>query len=238
MNRTGIDWSNTKSNIKLEETLYFYTRNDYLIINNMLNGNMDLVWELANIVIQDNVGVLKEHYNGERPPFDDKTIAWLKSRCWEKLDEKARAEIYETAKNDVMNILNAMKPVKENITLYRVIIIDGDNGTRRPYTKSLDYNVGDIIEFKHISSTCISLGYEEITGAEERENYKFYRYEISYPVNGLVLELNPLRHNEENEILLPPLKCKITNIRQDKNNEKCVGIIEMKYIERLPVIFN
>lgn len=232
MNKTGIDWIDTKTNTKLEETLYFYTRNDYLIINNLLNGNMDLLWEVANIVIKDNVGVLRQHYNGERPPFDDKTIAWLKNRIWEKLDNKAKAEILEIAKSDIMNILNAMKPTKNSITLYRIIIID-DSGSRRPYTKSLSHNIGDIVEFKHISSTCINSGYENNMGSEEKAGYEFYRYEIRIPENGFVLELNPLC--QENEVLLPPMKCKVTNIRCDSGNERCRGVIELKYMEKLPV---
>ena len=232
MNKTGIDWTDTKANTKLEETLYFYTRNDFLIINNLLNGNMDYMWEVANIVIKDNIGVLREHYNGERPPFDDKTIAWLKSRIWEKIDSKAQAEILEIAKNDIMNILNAMKPTKNEITLYRVIIIDGD-GSRRSYTKSLNHNIGDIVEFKHISSTCVNPGYEETTGSEEETGYEFYRYEITIPKNVYILELNPLC--QENEVLLPPMKCRITNIRRDNGNEKCRGIVELTYMEKLSV---
>jgi hypothetical protein len=232
MNKTGIDWTGAKADAKLEETLYFYTRNDYLIINNLLSGNMDFMWEVANIVIKDNIDVLREHYNGERPPFDDKTIAWLKSRIWEKLDNKAKAEILEIAKNDIMNILNAMKPIKNEITFYRIIIID-DDGSRRPYTKSLSHNIGDIVEFKHLSSACINPGYEETTGQEEKTDYEFYRYEISLPKNGFVLELNPLC--QENEVLLPPMKCRITNIRRDSGNEKCRGIVELEYMEKLPV---
>lgn len=232
MNKTGIDWTDTKANIGLEETLYFYTRNDYLIVNNLLNGNMDSLWEVAGIVIKDNMDVLREHYNGERPPFDDKTIAWLKGRIWENIDDEARAEILEIAKNDIMNILHAMKPTKNKITLYRVIIIDVD-GFRRPYTKSLHHNVGDIVEFNHISSTSFSLGYEETTGREEKTGFEFYRYVVSVPENGLVLDLYPLY--QEKEVLLPPMKCRITNVRHDKGNEKCKGIVEMEYIEEVPV---
>jgi len=234
MNKTGIDWTDTKTNTALEETLYFYTRNDYLIINNLLNGNMELMWKVANIVIKDNVGVLKEHYNGNRPPFDDKTIAWLKNRIWEPIDDKAKLEILETAKKDIINILNAMKPTKNSLTLFRVIIIHG-NDSRRPYAKSLSHNIGDIVEFKHISSTSTRPGHEENTGSEENSSYEFYRYEITIPENGLVLELDPLCHNEEGEVLLPPMKCKITNIRHDRSNEKCRGVVALEYIEKLPV---
>ncbi len=232
MNQTGIDWTGTKANTKLEETLFFYTRNDYLIINNLLSGNMDFMWKVARIAIQDNIGVLREHFNGERPPLDDKTIARLKSRIWENLDNKEKAEMIEVAKNDIMNILDAMKPTKSDVTLYRIIIID-DEGSRRPYTKSLRHNVGDIVDFNHLSSTCIHPGYEDTTGPEEKAGYEFYRYEINIPENGFVLELDPLC--EENEVILPPMKCRITNIRRDSGNEKCREIIEWEYIEKLPV---
>lgn len=232
MNQTGIDWTDTKSNIQLEETLYFYTRNDYIIINNLLGGNTDFMWEVANIVIKDNIDVLREHYNGERPPFDDKTIAWLKGRIWEKLDNQAKAEILEIAKRDIMNILNAMKPTKNDITLYRIIIIDED-GSRRPYTKSLRHHIGQVVEFKCFSSSCIHPGYEETTGEEEETGYAFYRYEISIPKNGYVLELYPICR--EDEVILPPMKCRITNIRRDSGNEKCREVVELEYMERLPV---
>ena len=234
MNQTGIDWTDTKSDTKLEETLFFYTRNDYLIINNLLSGNIDFMWEVANIVMKDNRDVLREHYNGERPPLDDKIIAWLKSRAWEKLDDKAKAEILQIAKRDIMNILSAMKPTKNEITLYRIIIID-DDGYRRPYTKSLTHTIGDIIEFKHIVSTCMNPGYEETTGQEEKSGYEFYRYEIRIPKDGFILDLYPLC--QEKEVLLPPMRCRTINIRHDSGNEKCRGIVELAYIEKLPVNF-
>ncbi|MCL2530587.1 MAG: ADP-ribosyltransferase [Oscillospiraceae bacterium] len=227
MNKTGIDWTEEKSNEQLEETLYFYTRNDYLIINNLLCGNLDFLWEVAHVVIKDNIGVLNEHDNGERPPLDDKTIAWLKSRIWEELDDKAKAEILEIAKQDIVTILDAMKPTKNNITLYRIIIID-DDGSRRPYTNSLSHNIGDIMEFKHISSTCIHSGYEETTGQEEKAGYAFYRYEITIPQGGYLLDLDALC--QEDEILLPPMQCKITNIHCVDDNKNCKGVIEMRCI--------
>lgn len=76
-------------------------------------------------------------------------------------------------------------------------------------------------------------GYEESTGLEEKTDYEFYRYAIIIPENGFVLELEPLC--QENEVLLPPMKCKITNIRRDSGNEKCRGVVELNYMERLPV---
>ncbi len=52
MSKTGIDWTGMATNASLEETLYFYTRNDYLIINNLLSGNIDFMWEAAKFSMQ------------------------------------------------------------------------------------------------------------------------------------------------------------------------------------------
>lgn len=137
---------------------------------------------VIEVVIGDNIGVLREHYDGKRLPFDDKTLGWLKSRIWERIDDTAKVEILEIAKNDVANILGAMKPTRNEIALYRTVII-GDGF--RP-NKSPAYDVGEIIDFKGISSTCINAGWEENSGRE------FYRYEITVPENRLVLDLTIL----------------------------------------------
>jgi len=226
MNKTGIDWADLAATDGLEETLYFYTRNDYLIINNLLNGNVDFIWEVvAEMVIGDNIGVLKEHYAGERPPFDDRTIGWLKRRIWEQIDDAARADILKIAKNDIANILNAMKPTKNDIVLYRTARI-GDGF--RPNC-SFVCCIGDVMDFKNISSTCVKPGWEENSGCE------FYRYEITVPEGGLVLELDQFDcHNEDGEVLLSPMRCRVTNVR-GSDNEKCKGVVELEYLERLSV---
>ena len=227
MSKTGIDWTDTATNINLEEALYFYTRNDYLIVNNLLEGNIDLIWEVAGLVIGDNIGVLKEHYAGERPPFDDKTVAWLKGRIWEEINEEAKTEILRIAKNDIANILGAMKPTQNKILVYRTVMADA--GARRASATELTHSINDVIDFKYISSTSISPGWQESAGHE------FYRYEITVPENGLVLELDYLHHNEKGEVLLPPMKCKVTNVR-GSDNEKCRGIIELEYLGPIPVV--
>ena len=52
-----------------------------------------------------------------------------------------------------------------------------------------------------------------------------------------MLELDQFEcHNEDGEVLLPPMKCKVRNIRHS-DNEKCKGIIELELLEQLPVNF-
>lgn len=202
----------------LEETIFFYTRNDYLIVNNLLCGNMNRLWQVAEIVNNDSKGVLKEHEGGERT-LDKKSIERYQSRIYEKLDDEAKVKILKIAREDISNILSAMKPTKNKIVLYRNVKIDD---------VLPNYNLNDIVEFKIISST---------STVPSNPDYDFYRYEITIPKNGFVLELDQFDsfvRNEDGEILLPPMKCKVKNTRTN-NNENCKGTIELEYLEKLPV---
>ena len=212
----------------IETTIYFYVRNDAFVINNVLCGNQDFLWENIWPVINDNVGILKEAEDGLWPPLDEKTIARLQSRIYEKLDDDVKAKILKTARNDIDNILSAMKPAEGKMILYRTVIaVDHDP---RPHIQFLsNYKIDDIVEFKNISSTSVAPGWGEDKGLG------FYRYEIAVPQGGYFLALDQFDcRNEAGEVLLPPMKCRVTNICKDEN-EKCRGIIELEYMERLPV---
>jgi hypothetical protein len=90
-------------------------------------------------------------------------------------------------------------------------------------------NWGSIIEFRVISSTSL---------VPSSPNYDFYRYEIVVPINGYILELDQfdsLIRNEENEILLPPMRCKIKDYSKGEGN--CKGVVKLEYLEKLPVSF-
>jgi len=94
------------------------------------------------------------------------------------------------------------------------------------------YRPNDIVEFKIISSASI-VPVDQSFGHDSN----FYRYEITVPKNGYVLELDQFDNfirNEDNEILLPPMKCRVKNTR-DNSNGNCKGIIELEYLEKLPV---
>jgi len=212
----------------IEETVYFWTRNDSSIISNVLLGNLEGAYKRAELAIGDNKAILQEYADGVRKagsyfgdPLDYKMIASLKTRLFENLDDNTKKEkILEIAKKDISNIFNEMQPAKNEIMLYR-----------SEWTEEIrNYNIGDMCEFNDILSTCI-------TPYKEDTNYNFYRYEITIPKNGLMLELDQFEcHNEDGEVLLPPMKCRVRNIRHS-DNEKCKGIVELEYVEKLPVNF-
>lgn len=204
--------------MNLEETIFFYTRNDYLIVNNLLCGNLDRLWQVAEIVNNDSKGVLKEHEDGERA-LDEKSIRRYQKRIYEKLDDEAKRKILNNAKEDILNIFDAMRPLKKPTIFFRNV---------RMSDVPPHCNLNDVVEFKIISSTSI---------VPFDPDYEFFRYEISIPKNGLVLELNQFDYfirNEDGEILLPPMKCRIKNIR-NANIKNCKGVLELEYLERIPV---
>lgn len=50
----------------IEETISFYTRNDFAIINCLLTDNIDDLWNSALVAYNDNQGILKEFEEGVR----------------------------------------------------------------------------------------------------------------------------------------------------------------------------
>lgn len=219
----------------LEETISFYTRNDFAILNHLLTENYNELWKYALLAYNDNQGIIDEYSNGKRTIDSDYDVKWLnclKKRIITKFDEAAKTVIVRNAKNDITNILGAMRPSK-SMHLYRTAWIN-DKYTQlskfaysREY-KSVSFEVGDTLEIKIISSFSFT-PYRE----QEDIGSDFYRYEVAVP-NGLpVLELDQFpTHNEDGEVLLPPMKCKVIGIRPTKI-PGCRGIIEIEYFEAL-----
>ena len=104
----------------LEETISFYTRNDFAIMNHLLVGNFDDIWKYAMLAYGDNRGIIEEYETGVRSIDSDYDIKWLnalKKRLLDALDDAAKETIIDNAKRDIANILNAMYPAKEEILL-------------------------------------------------------------------------------------------------------------------------
>lgn len=210
--------------MSLEETIFFYTRNDYLIINNLLCGNMNRFWEAAEIANHDSKGVLKEYEDGLRE-LDNESVLKYRKRIYEKLDDATKEKIIMNARGDIGNILRAVEPAERNLVLYRNI---------RTADALPRYNVNEAIAFPIISSTSIA-PYDASYNSKEKE---FYRYEIHVSAKASILELDqfePSIRNENGEILLPPMKCRVVNTRIS-NIDSCVGIAQLEYVENIPAL--
>ena len=220
----------------LEETISFYTRNDFAIVNRYLTGNFDALWKDALIAYQDNRGILEEYEKGIRSVDGDYDIKWqnaLKKRLIHHLDDEAKAAIIKNAQNDIANILEAVYPSQKDMLLYRTAWIDreGIAENRFPYSreyKALPLEAGSTFEIKGISSYSL-MPYRE----DEDVGSDFFRYEMRVPCGMPVLELDSfVTHNEKGEVLLPPMVCKVTDIRFSVH-PACRGIIGLEYIKAL-----
>lgn len=220
----------------LEETISFYTRNDFAIINHLLVGNDEGLWKYALLAYNDNRNIIDEYERGIRSIDGDYDIKWLnclKKRLINGLDNEAKKIIIQNAKEDISNILHAMYPTKTDLHLYRTAWIDKTHATENafPYSreyKALGFGVGSVLEIKSITS-CSMTPYRE----DDDVGSDFYRYEIHIPKGNPVLELDPFEcHNEDGEVLLPPMKCKVSGICTDTNG-KCRGIIKLAFIQPL-----
>lgn len=216
----------------IEETISFYTRNDFAIMNHLLIGNYDDLWKYALIAYNDNHGILNEYMQGMRTVNSDYDIKWincLQKRLLTSLDDTAKKNIITNAKNDINNILSAMRPTNKPILLYRTAWIDNQYAEENVFAysreyKALQFGVGSVLEIKTITS-CSLTPYREADDVGSN----FYRYKIHVPCGLPVLELDQfMTHNEDGEVLLPPMKCNVTGIR-GTDIKHCKGIVDLEY---------
>lgn len=212
---------NTLSDI--EETIYFFTRNDYNLIREFhreTSRGQKLQW--IEFCIDDNRKVLNEYETGIRDansPLDQKKIHSLKKRAFEGAivngNDFLMEKIRETLEKDILLIYKEMVQTEEELMVYRTEDVGGHNITSA--------DIGKIKSFKIIKST-------SLTPYQEEVRKDFYRFEIIIPKNNLVLELDRFdTHNEKGEVLLPPTACRITNVEVSANKE-CRAIIKMEVI--------
>lgn len=220
----------------IEKTISFYTRNDFAILNSLLLGDYKTLWKWAWIAYQDNQGIINEYESGVRTVNSDYDIKWLnclKERLIERLDDQAKSKIIEIAEADISNILGAMTPAKEKKILFRTAWVDKnyDISGAYPYSreyKAIELDVSSILEIKTISSYSLT-PYRE----DDDVGSDFYRYEICVSEGKSVLPLDQfVCHNEDSEVLLPPMRCKVVGIRSGEN-KRCRAIIELEYLEQL-----
>lgn len=205
--------------MRLEETIFYYTKNNYLLINTFLLGNIDKFWEVAEIANADYQGVLAEYENGVRQP-DLEDIEMRKRRVYKKLDAKTKAKILDATQKDINNIFNAMRPTNKEITLFRNV---------RAGDEPEFYDVGKTIDLKTILSSSIMPYEKSYSGSQD----DFLRYEIMIPKGTPVLYLDQFKENirnESGEVLLPPMKCVVENVR-DGEDLHCKKIIELKCVQ-------
>ena len=220
---------------EIENAVSFYVRNDFAILNCLLVKDLTTLWEDALVAYKDNRDILEEYANGDRTiesAYDEKWIHALKGRLITDLDKEAKERIIQNARSDISVLLNAMRPAEKSISVYRtawerkgVGYTDGVYPFSRQYPE-LPFKPGDLVTIRTITSTSCT------PYREEELDVPFCRYELFLPVGTPVLELDVFEsHNEEGEILLPPMRIRILAI-EPGSTLHCRAIIKAAYEEK------
>lgn len=220
----------------IEESVSFYTRNDFILMNALLVGDEETLWDFAPVAYGDNLGILKEYKAGVRTiegDYDVKWIACLKKRLLNQLDEETKKMVIRNARTDIQNILGAMEPAGKELLLYRTAWeypeVDSENAYPFAWEyKSLPLSVGKAVDIAILSST-------SLTPYREKEEGKrgFWRYEITVPAGNPVLLLDQfVTHNEDGEVILPPMRCRVMDMIPCQGS-RCKGVIKLLYLSPL-----
>ena len=204
---------------KYEEALFFYCRNNYIIINDLLWGNGDKLEKGIELIVDDAKGVMKEAdevgiENRWKALQEECQVVYdaYKRRTPHILDEKGKKQLLNQAIEDIDCLYKMMKPCEQNIILYR-------NVRASNFQNHLP---GDKIKMKGFSS-CSRGKLEEGFGKE-----KFFRLKVLAPKETICIDTTfyPKYANEEGEVILPPLEGIVQSIVPNKNLN-CICEIEV-----------
>ena len=194
------------------ETLFFYTRNDYLIINNILLENYKTLDKYIKATRSDYEGMIEEMEisPAKRLGLNDDQLANEIFLAYKKryADSSDKQKAIKTAKNDINNLKSLLKPTDQKIILYR-------NIRKKHLSDFLNKKEYSYLAF----SSCSDRPTNQIYGLGNDE-FDFIQLKITVPKNTPLIKVDDYPsyiQNEEGEMILPPFSATIGNIRQVKN---------------------
>lgn len=210
-------------NNKQKEAIDFYLRNDYLLINallwndlNDLDKKIKIIVDCNNAKIKEAIEVSPEKYWGCSKEESQKILNIFKSRSYKNIGKKEKQEIIARAKEDIKYIFESMSPLTKNLILYRNV--------DKKFANNLQENsIQNMLGFSSCS-TEMHIPHDKMYGSEDSVIYKIY---VPKGFMALRLDQMPNLRNEPDEVILPPMKCKIEKI-EEKNGKKFIKIIALE----------
>lgn len=191
----------------LEEALFFYTGADYLVINAFLWQNRSALDPCIDIVQQNNRGMIQEAVAatpskrfGVSEEDGEKILAAYRRRTFDPLNEQARRQIVRIAIDDIQTICRAMQPAAPETILYRNV--DEHFFLKTP-------QIGQLVTLHGLTST--STTGQEIDYGKNDLRKATFQYRILLP-KGLPMLAIENDSREENEVLLPPMQYRLTDV--------------------------
>lgn len=195
------------------ETLYFYTANDYLIVNNLLLNKLSHLEKMMEVVNNDYKGMIEEMKDnpqkrlGCEKELAEEIFECYKARFQERIDKQ---KTIKRAKQDIENLTKLAEESEESLILFRNI----------KSTHLEDFLGKQTYESKGFSS-CLKVPTDTIYSFGPKD--KFLQLELTIPKGFKLIETDKLPkfcQNEEGEIILTPFLADITKIEKTQN-EKC-----------------
>lgn len=197
-----------------KETIWFYTANDYLLINGLLWGEPDeTIDRFIQIINDDGRSVIAEaveqgfdvRWNcskeeGERLyKIYQKRFPTIKSQA-------VRAQILDRARADIANMMACMTPIETEMVLYRNI-----------KTRFVD-NLEEGMLLNHLGFSSCSLA-PHIAENATYGSSGCALAEIVVPVGtpAIRLDLMPDVRNEPDEVILAPAEFLVTKVDRESN---------------------
>lgn len=198
-----------------KETLQFYTKNDYLLINGLLWGiDENTTNTYIQLINEDGRGVMKEaieqgydtRWNCSKE--EDERIFQIYQKRFPIIDsDDVKKSIIEIARNDITNMMNSMTPLVTELVLYRNI--------KTKYVEKLEQGM----TLHHLGFSSCSLSPHVAENATYGSS-GCTLVEIIAPIGtpAIRVDLMPDIQNEPDEVILAPLDFLITKV--DKVNDR------------------
>lgn len=198
-----------------KETLQFYTKNDYLLINGLLWGiDENTTNTYIQLINEDGRGVMKEaieqgydtRWNCSKE--EGERIFQIYQKRLPIIDsDDVKKSIIEIARNDITNMMNSMTPLVTELVLYRNI--------KTKYVEKLEQGM----TLHHLGFSSCSLSLHVAENATYGSS-GCTLVEIIAPIgtSAIRVDLMPDIQNEPDEVILAPLDFLITKV--DKVNDR------------------
>ena len=196
-----------------KETLRFYTTNDYLLINGLLWGEDEETIDIfINLISEDGRGVMNEaikqgvdvRWNCSKDEGD--RLYKIYQKRFPIIDNEAvKKQILQQAKTDISNMMACMKPLENELVLYRNI--------KTKFVEKLKQ--GMTLNYLGFSSCSLS---PHIAEKATYGSSGCTLVEIVAPVGtpAIRLDLMPDVQNEPDEVILAPIEFTVTKINNGK----------------------
>lgn len=209
---------------KEQESLFFYTGNDYLIVNNLLLNNKEYLKKIIPIVKNEYTRKLNEletdpsELSNLEPQEKQRIINMYRERA----KTPSETAFIERARKDIVNLQKLAKPAEKDYILYRNI----------KSSHKTDFET-KIYSFKGFSST-FEHPTNEIYAYGDKNNY--IQMQIFVPKGTKIIKLadSPECENEKGEIILLPFVAEIES-RETSADEKCDFVVHLTVKENLKI---